>query len=64
MAIGTSAWGGIQLDDPSPPPEDFGGLDVEGAAELIVEWFRRNFERPEESTPRDDGEWVYIWGGP
>ena len=64
MAIDTSAWGGIQLDDPSPPPEEFGGLDVEGAAELIVEWFHRNFERPEESTPRDEGDWVYIWGGP
>jgi hypothetical protein len=64
MAIDTSAWGGIQLDDPSPPPEDFEGLDVDDAAELIVEWFHRNFERPEESTPRDEGDWVYIWGGP
>jgi hypothetical protein len=64
MAIDTSAWGGIQLDDPSPPPEDFEGLDVDDAAELIVEWFHRNFERPEESTSRDEGDWVYIWGGP
>lgn len=64
MAIDTSAWGGIQLDDPSPPPEYFEGLSVGKAAKLIVEWFHQNFERPEESTPRDDGDWVYIWGGP
>lgn len=64
MAIDTSAWGGIQLDNPSPPPEDFEGLAVDEAVELITEWFLQNFERPEESTPRDEGDWVYIWGGP
>src|ERR1700728_3830981 len=64
MPIDTSAWGGIQLDNPSPPPEDFDGLTVDEAVDLITEWFLQNFERPEDSTPRDDGDWVYIWGGP
>ncbi|WP_316181357.1 MULTISPECIES: hypothetical protein [unclassified Bradyrhizobium] len=27
-------------------------------------WFRRNFEDPSIETPRDEGEFVYIWGGP
>ena len=30
----------------------------------IVEWFFQNYERPEENTPRDDGDWVWIHGGP
>jgi hypothetical protein len=64
MPIDTSAWGGIQLDNPSPPPEDFDGLTVDEAVDPITEWFLQNFERPEDSTPRDDGDWVYIWGGP
>ncbi len=64
MAIDTSAWGGVQLDNPSPPPDDFEGLTVDEAVDLITEWFLQNFERPENSTPRDDGDWVYIWGGP
>lgn len=27
-------------------------------------WFHRNFEDPSNETPRDEGEFVYIWGGP
>jgi hypothetical protein len=27
-------------------------------------WFHRNFEDPSNETPRDDGEFIYIWGGP
>jgi hypothetical protein len=30
----------------------------------MVEWFGQNFEDPSEHTPRDDGEFVYVWGGP
>ena len=64
MAIDTSAWDEIQLDPLSAPPEDFDGMTVAEAVELIEAWFLENFERPEQSTPRDDGDWVYIWGGP
>ena len=64
MAIDTSAWDEIQLDPLSPPPEGFEGMTVADAVEVIQAWFLENFERPEESTPRDEGDWVYIWGGP
>jgi hypothetical protein len=30
----------------------------------IIKWFFANYERIEDSTPRDDGEWVFIWGEP
>jgi hypothetical protein len=30
----------------------------------LVFWFLENFEPIEESTPRDSGEWVFIWGEP
>ena len=34
------------------------------AAKIMADWFLSNFEDPVENTPRDDGEWVYIWGEP
>jgi hypothetical protein len=66
MAIDTSRWDDVQLDPVSPPPEDFDGLSVEEAVELIKDWFFRNFEDPAQSTPYDGGEggYQYIWGGP
>jgi hypothetical protein len=32
--------------------------------EYVRQWFNRNFEDPVMQTPRDDGEYQYIWGGP
>src|ERR1700733_8633868 len=32
--------------------------------ELMFEWFSQNFEDPVNETPRMDGEYIYIWGGP
>lgn len=32
--------------------------------ELMVQWFHQNYEDPSNETPRDSGEFVYIWGGP
>ena len=32
--------------------------------DLMVQWFFRNFEDPVEYTPWDEGEYVFIWGGP
>ena len=46
MAIDTSAWNDTQLDPLSPPPEDFDGLSVDYAVELIKGWFLDNFEDP------------------
>lgn len=37
--------------------------DKESQIEEMREWFFRNYERPEESTPYDGG-YIYIWGGP
>ena len=30
----------------------------------MVEWFQNNFEDPAHNTPRDEGEYVFIWGSP
>src|SRR3981189_3118800 len=32
--------------------------------ELMVPWFHQNYEDPSQRTPHDEGEFVYIWGGP
>lgn len=58
-----SKWNEVQLDPVSSPP-DLTGLSDDEAVEVIKEWFFFNFEGPEQATPRDDGEFVYIWGGP
>jgi hypothetical protein len=34
------------------------------AVEAMVAWFLANFEDPAERTPWDEGEYVFIWGGP
>jgi hypothetical protein len=36
----------------------------EAIVEAIVEWFFHNFEDPADNTPCDEGEYVWIWGGP
>jgi hypothetical protein len=40
------------------------GLSQAQRIDAMVEWFGQNFEDPSEHTPRDDGEFVYVWGGP
>jgi hypothetical protein len=30
----------------------------------MVDWFLHNYEHPSENTPYDEGDYVYIWGGP
>ena len=39
-------------------------MEHENAVGLIKDWFFENFEDPAHHTPRDSGEFVYIWGGP
>ena len=50
--------------DPQSKPPDLRGKSHEEAIELMKEWFFENFEDPAHSTPWDEGEYVYIWGGP
>jgi hypothetical protein len=33
-------------------------------AEAITTWFLQNYEDPAESCPFDEGEYIYIYGGP
>ena len=40
------------------------GLNDEEAVDVIKEWFLSNFEDPVQETPRNDGEFQYISGGP
>jgi hypothetical protein len=58
-----SAWGGPQLDPPTPPP-DLDDLEDDEAVDVIKEWFLSNFDDPAQETPRNDGEFLYISGGP
>jgi hypothetical protein len=53
----------MDMGPPSPCP-NVRGLNDNDAAEAMVEWFWENFEDPAEPTPHDEGEYVYIWGGP
>src|SRR5262245_40450622 len=56
----TESW---DMGPPSDPP-DIHDLTNADAVDAMVDWFWANFEDPAESTPHDDGEYVYIWGGP
>ena len=40
------------------------GLSQAQRIDVMVEWFGQNFEDSSDHTPRDDGEFVYVWGGP
>jgi len=39
-------------------------ITKERAVEHMVDWFLTNYEHPAESTPHDEGDYVYIWGDP
>jgi hypothetical protein len=52
-----------QLDAVSPIP-NLEGLKDDEAVDVIAEWFFSNFEDPVQGTPRNDGEFQYVWGGP
>jgi hypothetical protein len=56
----TPSW---DMGPPSDPP-DISGKSAEDSIELMVKWFRDNFEDPAGRTPCDEGEYVYVWGGP
>lgn len=44
--------------DSDPPPTD------QDIIRQMMTWFLANYEDPAESTPVDDGAYVYIWGDP
>jgi len=43
---------------------DFRRLPADQKREFMELWFRERFEGPEQETPRWDGEFHFIWGGP
>ena len=45
-------------------PSELKRTGRERQKEYMRHWFHRNFEDPTNETPRDDGEFIYIWGGP
>jgi hypothetical protein len=47
-----STWG---MGPPSAPPD---------IVDVMVQWFFRNFEDPVQNMPWDEGDYVFIWGGP
>ena len=53
----------LDMGPPSPRP-DLRGMKHTAAVKAMVEWFLINFEDPAERTPWDEGEYVFIWGGP
>jgi hypothetical protein len=59
-------WDEVQHDPLTLPPDDFEGMTIEEAVELIKEWFFENFEDPAHSAPYEsaEGGYQYIWGGP
>ena len=59
-------WDEIQRDPLTIPPDEFEGMSIDDAVELIKEWFFENFEDPAQHTPYEsaEGGYQYIWGGP
>ncbi|NVK20143.1 MAG: hypothetical protein HWE30_15705 [Methylocystaceae bacterium] len=55
---------GLRMGPMTTPPTDFTNMTGDEIVNALVEWFFENFEDPAHSTPRDEGEFVYIWGGP
>ena len=60
MKFESIAW---EMGPPTEPP-DIRGKDHDEAVDLMVRWFFQNFEDPVQCTPWEDGEYVFIWGGP
>lgn len=56
---------GLELKPPSEA-QSLEDLDFDARVEVMVEWFRENYEDPAQETPYDSGEggYQYIWGGP
>ena len=69
MGLGPAQWHheDIEYDmGPVSAVPDLGGKDFEDAVELVLEWFRDNFEDPVENTPWEsaEGGYQFVWGGP
>ena len=60
MTDNNFAW---TLGPPSPCP-DIREMNHDDVVEAMVRWFFANFEDPVENTPWNDGEYVFICGGP
>jgi hypothetical protein len=49
---------------PTSPRPDVRGMEIEDTVEIMTSWFFENFEDPAHQTPWDEGEYLYIHGGP
>jgi hypothetical protein len=60
------AWEEVQHDPLTIPPDNFSGMSLDDAVEIITAWFYENFENPVHRTPYEsaEGGYQYIWGGP
>jgi len=54
------------MTDKTTPRPLLIGINDERATELMVAWFRENYEDAAERTPYEsaEGGYQYIWGGP
>jgi hypothetical protein len=52
-----------KINPPSTPP-NVRGKDHVAAVERMTQWWFENFEHPAGSCPYEDGEWIFVWGGP
>lgn len=57
---------GSVAGSPGYSERDLKAMSSEDQVELMVEWFNRQFENPQNDTPRDneEGRYTYPWGGP
>lgn len=53
----------MTIDSYETPPS-LDGLPSGDAVEAMTRWFRTYFEDPVHEMPHDEGEYVYVWGGP
>jgi hypothetical protein len=53
----------VDTQAPSDPP-DVREVAYDAVVSAMTRWFYTNFESPECNMPREDGEFVFVWGGP
>ncbi|MEA2092068.1 MAG: hypothetical protein U9O83_06855 [Campylobacterota bacterium] len=44
--------------------EQFNIYKKDDIIEMVLHWFNENHEDPAEHCPYDEGEYIYIYGGP
>jgi hypothetical protein len=49
---------------PASDPPDVRKVAYDAVVTAMVDWFFENFENPACDMPREDGEYIFVWGGP